>query len=71
MTEYPYEQIRSLMASSDQAISSLASITDNLIKRIEALEKRQTELLEEINLLRKRWSVKHKSLKFLYECFIE
>lgn len=40
MTEYPYEQIRSLMASSDQAISALASITDNLIKRIEALEKK-------------------------------
>lgn len=55
-----YDELESLMRSPNHEISVLATALNNSKERIEAIERRQTELLDEIHKL-KRESEAHKS----------
>jgi hypothetical protein len=52
MPSIEYDELRPLMRSSNSEIKVLAEILDNVKDRLEALEKRQVEILDEIHKLK-------------------
>jgi hypothetical protein len=52
-----YDQLDSLTSSNNMEISRLSLIVKNLRQRLESLEKNQTELMDEMNDMRKERNV--------------
>jgi hypothetical protein len=52
MARIEYDELRSLTQSSNHEVSGLAAILENLKDRLEAIEKRQNELLDEVHKLK-------------------
>lgn len=52
MPRIEYDELKSLVQSPNHEISAIAAILDNLQDRIEAVERRQNELLDEMHKLR-------------------
>jgi predicted transcriptional regulator len=52
MARIEYDELRSLTQSSNHEVNALAAILENLKDRLEAIEKRQNELLDEMHKLK-------------------
>jgi methyl-accepting chemotaxis protein len=52
MPRIEYDELKSLMQSSNHEINSLAEIVDNIKDRLEAIERRQNEILDEIHKIK-------------------
>jgi hypothetical protein len=57
MDDREYDQLDSLTSSTNTEISRLSLIVKNLRLRLESLERNQTELMDEINELRKEHDI--------------
>ena len=57
MDDREYDQLDSLTSSNNMEISRLSLIVKNLRQRLESLEKNQTELMDEMNDMRKERDV--------------
>jgi chromosome segregation ATPase len=61
VSKIEYDELKSLMQSPNHEINSLAEILNNIKERLEAIERRQNEILDEIHKL-KHYSGKSKSI---------
>ncbi|AIC16221.1 hypothetical protein [Nitrososphaera viennensis] len=52
MPRIEYDELKSLMQSSNHEINSLAEIVDNIKDRLEALERKQNEILDEMHKIK-------------------